>query len=72
MTKSDFIDWKQNPVTKEVFQAIQKECYEIAVNLARVAGSDPTSDRYQSGVIRGMERLLEVEYEGEEVNDQTP
>ena len=63
MTKSEFIDWKADPRTKEVFKAIEGECFIIAEKLARVAGLDSLSDRYEAGVIRGMERLLDVDYE---------
>ena len=72
MTKNEFIDWKNDPRTKEVFVAIKSECFIIAERLARVAGLDDKSDRYEAGVIRGMERLLDVEFEeGESADDKT-
>ena len=66
MTKDEFTDWKNDPRTKEVFVAIERECFQIATRLAKVAGLDDKSDRYESGVIRGMERLLEIEHEESE------
>lgn len=65
MTYSDFMDWKANPCTKEVMAEIRSECYEIARVLAVQAGLDSLNDRYQAGVIRGMERILEVDYQPE-------
>ena len=63
MTKDEFTDWKNDPRTKEVFTVIRSECFEIAQRLSTVAGLDDKSDRYESGVIRGMERILEIDYE---------
>lgn len=68
MTKSDFIDWKSDPRTKEVFKVIEQECFIIAERLARVAGQNDKQDRYESGVIRGMERILDVNYEEDSIN----
>ena len=63
MTKLDFIDWKSDPRTKEIFKFLEQECFTIAESLAHSAGLNPISDRYQVGVIRGMERMLEIDYE---------
>lgn len=63
MTKTDFLEWKSDPRTKEVLKYIESECFTIAESLARRAGIDSHSDRFEAGVIRGMERILAVDYE---------
>ena len=63
MIKTEFEDWKADPRTKEIFRSIEAECYEIGRRLAKVAGTDSKQDRYDAGVIRGMERILEVDFE---------
>ena len=63
MTNDEFLEWKNDPRTKEIFVAIESECFDIAKLLSRTAGIDSQEDRYQVGVIRGMERILEIAYE---------
>lgn len=69
MTRSDFLDWKQDSRTQEVFKAIEVRCFDIAKDLAQSAGLDPTYDRYRAGIIRGLEQFLEIDFEGDGLND---
>ena len=63
MTKDEFLDWKTDPRTKEIFVSIERECYENAKLLAQVAGLNPLQDRFQVGYIKGMEAMLDIKYE---------
>lgn len=65
MTKEEFQEWKSDSRTQEIFNVIERQCFDIAKKLSRTAGLDPITDRYEAGVIRGMERILEVDYEDE-------
>lgn len=70
MTREEFIEWKSDPRTKEVMKWINKECYDIAQVTARAAGLDSIQDRYSAGIIRGLEKVLEIEFDEEiEAND---
>jgi len=63
INKSDFADWKANPVTKAVFRQVEADMYQMAIDLAGKAGLDSLEDRYTAGVIRGMQRVTEVDFE---------
>lgn len=69
MTKDDFLEWKSDPRTKEVMKAVEAACFNIAQELARKAGLDDKQDRYEAGVIRGMERILEIDYEEGDISE---
>lgn len=65
MTHEEYIDWRQDPRTKQVMEWIKKECYDISVVLAGSAGLDSLQDRYSAGIIRGLEKVLEIEFDEE-------
>lgn len=69
ISPEDFRNWQTDEVTKAVFEAIKRECYEMSYELAHKAGVDPSQDRYETGVIRGMERILEVDFEEASAED---
>lgn len=62
MTKTDFIDWKANPVTKTVFAEIEKLVQEGSETLSSSAGIDPLQDRAIVGKINGLRSLLEISF----------
>lgn len=68
MTKEDFVRWKQDG--KEVFNVIRNEIRVIEYQLAREAGVDSQTDRFKAGMINGMERVLDIEWEEESDQDQ--
>lgn len=61
-TKSDFVDWKSNPVTKAVFAEIKTLIDEGVETLALSAGVNPVDDRLIVGKINGLRSLLEISF----------
>ncbi len=70
MTRDEFQRWKTDPNTKEVQEVIRNHIKQLEFVLAREAGLDSASDRYKAGVLRGLELLLEIDWEDGE-NDQS-
>ena len=64
MTKEEFYRWKHDG--KEIFNVIRNQISQVEETLAREAGLDSLSDRYKAGIIRGMELVLDVDWEEEE------
>ena len=63
VTKEEFLDWKQNSVTKAVFGILEQRINDAKDILGATAGEDPVADRYLVGMIRGFRELQEVSYE---------
>ena len=63
VTKQEFIDWKHNPVTTEIFEMIKDRVEESAYILTSSAGLDPANDRFYVGLIHAMNDLLNITYE---------
>jgi hypothetical protein len=59
----DFSEWKEHPVTRAYFRAVEKLIYEGQVELGNSAGRDPYLDAYRSGKIRGLAELIMMEAE---------
>ena len=67
MTKEEFYRWKHDG--KEIFNVIRNQINQVEETLAREAGLDSLSDRYKAGIIRGMELVLDVDWEEEDTID---
>jgi len=63
MTKDDFQRWKFDG--KEVWNVVRNLVRETEYQLAREAGLDNLSDRYKAGIIKGMELVLDIDWEDE-------
>ena len=63
VTKQDFLDWKQNGVTKAFFEAAQLRVEECKEMLAVTAGNDPAQDRFFVGMIQAYRELQEFKVE---------
>jgi hypothetical protein len=63
VTKSDFIDWKQHPVTKEVFRKLIERINIIQETLGDSAGENPLADRFSVGAIQAYKDILLMEYD---------
>ena len=63
MTKSDFIDWKSHPITKEVFKSIAERIYQLQVELGDTAGHDVRQDALKVGAIQACKDILEMSVE---------
>ena len=64
MTKEEFLRWKHDG--KEVWSVFKKVIEDTGMALAHEAGQDQMSDRYKAGVIKGIELVLEVDWEDQE------
>lgn len=65
MTREEFVRWKHDG--KEVWDVVRRQITQTVDEVAHTAGIDPLTDRYKAGVIRGMELVLEIEWEEEDV-----
>jgi len=69
LTKTEFYDWKSNPVTKEVFKQFQVRIDSLRELLGDSAGEDPLLDRWKVGAIQAYKDLILIEFEEEALND---
>ena len=63
LTRSEFIDWKHNPVTLAVYDDLNTRILALQAELGQIAGKDPLQDRFIVGMIRAYKNLFEVEFE---------
>ena len=63
ISKSDFIDWKSHPVTKEVFASIYERIRQLQEELGNTAGSDVRQDSLKVGAIQACRDILELNVE---------
>lgn len=68
MTKSDFIDWKNSPITKALFRAVNNNISGLKDELSVSAGVDPRSDGLKVGAIQAFYDVLDTDW-FEETND---
>jgi len=61
ISKDDFLDWINNPVTQAVMYGIQERIQEAKGTLAGTAGINPLEDRYICGMIRAFGEVLTIE-----------
>jgi hypothetical protein len=60
ISKSDFIDWKKHPVTKEVFSSIIERIHQLQEELGSSAGLDVRQDSMKVGAIQQARDILEM------------
>jgi hypothetical protein len=68
ITKQDFLDWKQDRITKEFFSAILERIEDGKDILATQAGLDPITDNFYRGFIYAYKEALEFRVDSEEEN----
>lgn len=71
MTKEDFLEWRQHPVTLRIFDEIEDMIREGMRELSYSAGQDPGSDRQKVGKLDGLRALVGInfyELEGADVD----
>lgn len=61
MNKEEFYRWKHDG--REVFQVVKDTVKQIEYSLAREAGLDAPSDRFKAGMIKGIEMVLDIDWE---------
>lgn len=72
ITKSDFSDWKSNPVTKAFVLACNERIEDAKNQLSVSAGLEPNENNFLRGFIyayREMQDFRVDDLEGEEVPD---
>ena len=66
MNKSEFMDWKQHPVTQEVFLQLKSRINELYEMLGDSAGQDSLQDSQFVGAIKAYKDMINIEFESEE------
>ena len=62
MTKGDFVDWKNSPITKALFQALGNNIEGLKEELASSAGVDARTDAIKVGAIQAFRDVLDTEW----------
>lgn len=65
MTKADFIDWKSNPITKQLLNDLQDRIRNLQAELGVQAGLDPRLDALKVGAIQAYTDLLDLDFDEE-------
>ena len=63
VTKEEFVQWKESPVTKAVYEVIDSRIQDAQEILGNTAGDDPVADRYLVGMIRAFNELKGIDYD---------
>lgn len=63
LTRSDFENWRQDPVTKAFYLAFAEQIGQVKEHLSSVAGLNPNDDNYFRGYIKAMQDALEFRIE---------
>lgn len=66
VSKEEFLDWRLDPVTRIVFEIIDKHIQDLLENLSRNPGENPVYDSRLGGIIRGLEMVKEIRYDDKE------
>ena len=66
MTKSEFIDWKKHPVTKEVMSILTDRVAQLQYELGFSAGILPSEDRFKCGAIGAYNDMIQIEVDTKE------
>ena len=63
VTKEEFVQWTQNPVTLAVFEVIDNRIEDAKEILGVSAGEDSRTDAVLVGMIRAFNELKEIGYD---------
>ena len=63
LTKSEFIQWMETPVTQVVFKNLKEKIQEAKDIIAYKTESDPDGDQLLRGMIRAWDDILDITYE---------
>jgi hypothetical protein len=66
VTKSEFIDWKKHPVTKEVMSILKDRVEQLQFELGQSAGQDPLNDRFKCGAVAAYYDMIQIEVDTKE------
>lgn len=63
ISKSEFVDWTINPVTKEVFKVIESRVEDAKDILSVSAGDNSYQDAILVGMIKAFREVGEISYD---------
>ena len=63
VTREEFLQWKDSPVTKAVMATVEYRIEEAKEILAASAGVEPDADRMCVGMIRAFREVLDISFE---------
>ncbi len=62
MNRSDFIDWKNSPITKALFGALERNIQGLQIELGYSAGENPRTDAIKVGAIQAYRDVLDSDW----------
>jgi len=62
MNRQDFVDWKNSPITKALFNALNENIAGLKEELALGAGVDTRSDGLKVGAIQAYTDVLGTDW----------
>lgn len=62
VSKEEFLEWKQHPVTEAFIEAIKDRITESTEFLVESAGKENGFDNYMRGFIKAYREVLEFEW----------
>lgn len=66
MTRQEALDWKQHPITQQVFALLQSRIRECEQVLGESAGINPLQDRFYAGVIAAHKDVVLLDFNFQE------
>lgn len=63
LSKEDWKTWKQYPVTRLFYSAVNERIDDAKETLANTAGNDPLQDSFYRGFIFAYREMLEFKFE---------
>ena len=69
ITQSDFINWKQDEVTKVFFGTVNVRIYEKMAELTGFSRSDMDQVNWNRGYIQALNEILETAFDEVQEND---
>ena len=61
ITKEEFEEWKSLGTTRKIWRNLQRVVNENYAELGRTCGKDQLSDRFRSGMLAGIEEVLQID-----------
>lgn len=68
ITKDEFVQWLDTPVTNEVFGIIKERLQDATAVLVKNAGLDSRDDGFYCGMIHAFNEILNISYDEGEHN----
>ncbi len=65
ISKAEFIDWKNHPVTKDVVKQLQQRVEQLYEMLGSSAGINSIQDSQYVGAIKAYKDVIQLDYEEE-------